>query len=198
MNEILFNALFDRKIHNPDFLRGRIASCIKPISDYISANSSGNYYTDFYISTINFNDNLIKHFGINFIDQTISELFNLKNFLFDLFNSNNIILKLKENKYLNLLTNYYKLTKYCGFSKRSRILRRYFNFIRISNNLLNGKISVFEYKKELLNHIVFFDEMLKNFQNVLPDDICIYYFAFDIRASENIRKLKSQINKISL
>lgn len=198
MNETLFNSLFDRPIHNLDFLRGRVASCIKPISDGISTNTEGNYNKAFYISTIKFNDNLIENFGLHFLSSTLIELDNFKNFLFKIFNSKNIILDLKESDYTNILMNYYKLVKHIGYVKRSRILRRYKNFIKISNNFIKQKIPESEYRKEILNDIIFFDDMLKVFKNVKPNDICIYYFAYDIRASENIRKLKNKMKKTSI
>ena len=39
--------------------------------------------------------------------------------------------------------------------------------------------------------------MLKNFKDINPNDICIYYFVYDIRASENVRKLKNTIKKVN-
>lgn len=198
MNETLFNALFDRPIHNLDFLRGRVASCIKPISDGISTYTEGNYSKAFYISTIKFNDKLINHFGLDFLSQTLNEITNFKDFLFCLFNSNNIQDDLKKENISTLLSSYHKLAKHTGYVKRSRILRRYNNFVKISNSFLKGKLSKEEYRKEILNHIIFFEDILKNFQNVDIKDICIYYFVYDIRASENVRKLRDQIKKISI
>lgn len=198
LNEILFNALFNRPIHNIDFLRARVASCIKPINDEITNINKGDYNSKFYVATTKFNDTLIENFGLQFLSSTLTDLSDFKNFLFKIFNSKNVLLDLKENDYINFLANYHTLVKHVGYLTRSRILRRYKNFVKISNNFIREKIPEKDYKKEILNHIIFFDDMLKKFQDAKPNDICIYYFAYDIRASENVRKLKSQIEKISL
>lgn len=197
MNEILFNTLFDRKNDNPDFLRGRVVSCIKPILDEMTKQQKCDYNSAFYVSTTKFNDKLIDKFGLEFLSETQKELTNFKDLLFKIFNSENILLDLKETDYTNFLTNYYKLVKYIGYVKRSRILRRYKNFIKISNNFIKGKLPKNEYRNEVLNHILFFDKMLKNFKDINPNDICIYYFVYDIRASENVRKLKNTIKKVN-
>lgn len=198
MNEILFNILFDRPIDNPDFLRGRVASCIKFISDDISKNIAGNYNTAFYKATKKYNEILINQFGLDFLSSTLDELVGFKNFLFKLFSSEELDLILKKNDYTKFLFNFHELVKNIGYVRRSRILRRYNNFIKISNNFLNGKLQLEEYKKEILKHIFFFDEMLQKLKKVNPEDVCIYYFVYDIRASENVRKLRNQIKKISI
>ena len=197
MNELLFNTLYDRPIDNPDFLRGRVASCIKFISDEISKNIAGSYNTAFYKATIKYNNVLINQFGLDFILSTLNELEKLKNLLFEIFNSENIENSLNQNDYANFLVNFYELVKTIGYVKRSRILRRYNNFIKISNNFINKKISLYEYRKEILEHIIFFDDMLKKLKNIDINYICIYYFAYDIRASDTVRKLKQQIDKTS-
>lgn len=198
MNELLFNTLFDRPIDNPDFLRGRVASCIKFISDEISKNNSGSYINAFYRATIKYNDYLINQFGLEFLSSTFKEIVDFKNFLFQIFNSNNVELLLNEKNYTKYLIKFHELVKNIGYIKRSRILRRYTNFIKISNNFLGGKLKLEEYRKEILTHILFFDDILNKLKNVKPEDICIYYFVYDIRASENVRKLKQQIEKISI
>lgn len=193
MNEILFNTLFDRKNDNPDFLRGRVASCIKYISDEISNSNIGSYDQVFYKATINYNDFLIKYFGMDFLSSTLDQIIEFKNFLFTVFNSENPNAVLKETDYTKILLNFHKLVKKIGYSKRSRLLRRYNNFIKISNNFVNKKLDIKDYKNELLNHILFLDDFLNKLKNIDINYICIYYFVYDIRASENVRKLK-QLN----
>lgn len=177
MNEILFNTLFDRKNDNPDFLRGRVASCIKYISDEISKSNSGSYNQVFYKATINYNDFLIKYFGMDFLSSTLDQIIKFKNFLFTVFNSENPDVILKETDYTKILLNFHKLVKKIGYSKRSRILRRYNNFIKISNNFVNKKIDIKDYKNELLNHILFLDDFLKSFK-ILILTIYVYIILF--------------------
>ena len=76
---------------------------------------------------------------------------NFKKFLFNLINSDDIYRELS-SKYTDFLSSYYELAKYVGYVKRSRILRRYRNFKKISSNFLKGKISIIDYKKEIENH----------------------------------------------
>lgn len=193
MDKNLFNSLFDREIHNPDFLRGRVASCIKYISDYMVHNIKYDYNYTFFKATTKYNKYLIRTFGLDFISFTLKEIKDLKKFLVNVFNSDNVKLFLKENDYTKLLTNFDVLCNHIGYKKRSRIFRRYNNFICVSNKFLNGKLNIKEYREEILNHIIFFDDMLKKFENVKIEHICIYYFVYDIRASENVRKLKQII-----
>ena len=194
MNENLFNTLFDREIHNFDYLRGRVAYCIKPISDEIAKNPSGRYVKSFYKATMLYNQNLINHFGTEYLNETHNDLIKFKEFLFVLIKSDDIYKELSSN-YTNFLFSYYELAKYVGYVKRSRVLRRYKNFKKISSSFLKGKISITDYKKEMENHFSFFSEMTQKFENVDPNDIAIYYFVYDIRASDGVRKLKHQISK---
>lgn len=197
MNEILFNALFDREIHNLDFLRGRIASCIHPISEEIAKHSNGDYLNSFYIATILYNDKLVKYFGLDFLKSTLSELNNFKDFLYKLSNSSDMKNEITKRDFTCLIPSYYALAKHVGYVKRSRIIRRFNNFKKITSNFVNKKLSLNDYKEEIQNQLVFFEEMLNKISDANLQDICIYYFVYDIRASENVRKLKHQIEKIS-
>lgn len=194
MNENLFNTLFDREIHNFDYLRGRVACCIKPISDEIAKNPSNCYVRSFYKATMLYNQKLINYFGAEYLNETHNDLIKFKKFLFNLIKSDDIYRELS-SKYTDFLSSYYELAKYVGYVKRSRILRRYRNFKKISSNFLKGKISIIDYKKEIENHFSFFSEMTQKFENVDPNDIAIYYFVYDIRAADGVRKLKHQTPK---
>lgn len=194
MNEILFNTLFDREIHNFDYLRGRVACCIKPISDEIAKNPSSCYVKSFYEATMLYNQKLINYFGTEYLNKTHSDLIKFKEFIFSLIKSDDIYRELLSN-YTNFLSSYYELAKYVGYVKRSRILRRYRNFEKISSSFLRGKISNIDYKKEIENHFSFLSEMTQKFENVDSNDIAIYYFVYDIRAADGVRKLKNQTPK---
>ena len=73
MNEELFNTLFDRPIHNPDFLRARVASCIPAISDETNKLNTGDYKKAFYEATTKYNKQIIKEFGLDYLEKTDRE-----------------------------------------------------------------------------------------------------------------------------
>lgn len=197
MDEILFNALFDRKIHNLESLRGRIASCIHPISKEIITHSNGDYLNSFYNATVLYNDKLVKYFGLDFLKSTLSELNNFKDFLYKLSNSSDMKNEITKRDFTCLIPSYYALAKHVGYVERSRIIRRFNNFKKITSNFVNKKLSLNDYKEEIQNQLAFFEEMLNKISDAKLEDICIYYFVYDIRASENARKLRHQIEKNS-
>ncbi len=186
MDEILFNKLFDRKTNNNDYLRARVSNCIKPILSAMLKNSKGGYVKSFYTATTNFNDDIIKKYGISFLLDTYNEILAFKDFLYSVFNSKNVKKTLKDIDYANFFIKYTALSKDVGFYAKSRILRRYNNFIEISTNFLNNKLPYQAYKNEILSDILFFDDnIIKKISPEDPEDILIYYFVYDIRAHIN-------------
>ena len=196
MDETLFNTLFDRKIHNCDYLRGRVACCIKPLSDKMEENLSDGYVRSFYKATISYNQDLVNHFGLDFLKQTKDDFINFRDHLFELFNSNNIYIASKTD-YSTYMSSYYKFAEYVGYSDRSRMLKRFFNFKVITNNFKEEKITIKDFRNEILNQAIFFDDLVKKIFPARTEDLCIYYFVYDIRASENARKLTHQKKKYS-
>ena len=196
MDETLFNTLFDREIHNYDYLRGRVACCIKPLSDKMEKNLSDGYVRSFYKATISYSQDLVDHFGLDFLEQTKNDFIEFRNHLFELFNSNNIHMANKID-YSMYMSSYYKIAEYVGYSDRSRMLKRFFNFKVIANNFKEGKITKEDFRSEILNQAIFFDDVVKKIFHARTEDLCIYYFVYDIRASENARRLTHQKKKYS-
>lgn len=197
MNEELFNTLFDRPIHNPDFLRARVASCIPAILDETNRLNTGNYNNAFYEATIKYNKKVIKAFGTSFLEQTKNEVLDFATFLKNLYSSEDIYEFITKNDFKNKFVYYSNLVKYTGYYERSRIIKRYKNFTRISEKFINNKKLKKEYEKEIKFHLEFFQNMCSYILNAPTEDLCIYYFVYDVRASDNVRALKHLNQKIT-
>lgn len=189
MDKNLFDNLFNRPTENHDYLRARVASVIEEISEGLLQNLKGNYNDAFYIAVNNYCNKTEKKFGKLFFKELYYELNEFKTFLFEMFNSNTSYKKISELLSENKLEKYELFSNYCGYAKRSRILRRYKNLQKITKSFLKGKISHKDYKDEILNHIIFFDDMIKNLKNTETwENLQIYLFVYDIRASQKVRE----------
>ena len=198
MNEELFNTLFDRPIHNPDFLRARVASCIPAISDETNKLNTGDYYKAFYEATTKYNEQIIKEFGLDYLEKTKEKIIDFSIFLTNLNNSDDIYDFITKNNFKNKFVYFNNFAKYTGYTKRSRILKRYKNFTKISTMFIKNKGLIKYYEKEIKFHLEFFQKMCQYISNVPLDELCIYYFVYDIRASENVRALKHIRKKLKL
>ena len=115
MDEITFNKLFDRKIDHADFLRGRVAGCIPNISKDMLDNSKKSYSKSFYLSTIKYNNFVIKEHGSDFLLKTKKELCTFEKYLDDILNTSNKKEFLKKTNYKSYLYNFTKLTRWVGW-----------------------------------------------------------------------------------
>lgn len=197
MNELLFNTLFDRPIHNPDFLRARVASCIPAILEETNRLNTGDYNHAFYEATMKYNEQILKAFGTSFLEKTKKEILDFAIFLKNLCSTKDKCKFISQNDFKDKFVYFNNLVKYTGYYKRSRIIKRYKNFTMISEKFKRNKILKKEYEKEIKFHLEFFQKMSSYILNVLPEDLCIYYFSHDVRASDNVRALKHIRNKIT-
>ena len=63
---------------------------------------------------------------------------------------------------------------------------------------IKNKGLIKDYEKEIKFHLEFFQKMCQYISNVPLDELCIYYFVYDIRASENVRALKHIRKKLKI
>lgn len=190
LNEITFNKLFDRKIDHADFLRGRVAGYIPNISKDMLENPAISYNKTFYSSTIKYNDFVVEKYGNDFLLQSKQELCTFEKYLDDILNTSNKKEFLKKTNYKSYLHNFTKLTRWVGWYNRSRIIRRYNNFMKVCDNFVCGKLDSKNYTAELQNHSSFFNEFITKINGVNAEDILIYYMVYDIKAADGVKKLK--------